>query len=211
MTGGARPRRPFYGWVVVAALGTVLAVTVGISFYGVSVYLEALTRGPGSFSLGIVSAGTSAFLLVSGLAGVGVAALLERLDVRWVLCGGAACSAAALWALGTVGTPGQLVLAYAALGIGFAATGTVPASTLLSRWFTRRRAVAMSLAFTGLPIGGAVLTPVIAALVQSLGVSGAAPWLAGGYLVGVVPVTVAFLRPAPEARGTWPEIGRAHV
>jgi MFS family permease len=205
VTGGVRPRRPFYGWVVVAALGTVLAVTVGISFYGVSVYLEALTRGPGAFSLGTVSAGTSAFLLVSGVAGVGVAALLERWDVRWVLCGGAVCSAAALWALGTVSTPGQLVLAYAALGVGFAATGTVPASTLISRWFARRRAVAMSLAFTGLPIGGAVLTPVIAALVQSLGVAGAAPWLAGGYVVGVVPVTLAFLRPGPQAQGTWPD------
>ena len=202
---GATGPRPYYGWVVVPALGTVLAVTVGISFYGVSVYLEALTRGPGAFSLATVSGGTSAFLLVSGVAGVGVAAVLERWDVRWVLCGGAVLAAAALWALGTVRTPAQLVLAYAALGIGFAATGTVPASTLISRWFTRRRAVAMSLAFTGLPIGGALLTPGIAALVQSLGVAGAAPWLAGAYLVGVVPITLAFLRPRPETRGTWPD------
>jgi MFS family permease len=155
-------RRPSYGWAVVAALGVVLAVSVGISFYGVSVYLEALTRGPGTFSLAAVSAGTSAFLLVSGVAGVGVAALLDRVDVRWVLSGGAVLAAAALLALGSVRTPGALVLAYAALGVGFAATGTIPASTLIARWFPRRPAVAMSLAFTGLPVGGAVLTPPIA-------------------------------------------------
>jgi MFS family permease len=192
-------RRPSYGWAVVAALGLVLAVSVGISFYGVSVYLEALTRGPGAFSLTTVSLATSAFLLVSGIAGVGVAALLDRVDVRWVLCGGAVLAAAALLALGSVGTAGALVLAYAGLGVGFAATGTIPASTLIARWFPQRRAVAMSLAFTGLPVGGAVLTPPIAALVRSLGVSGAAPWLAGAYVVGVVPVAVAVLRPAPAA------------
>jgi MFS family permease len=194
-------RRPSYGWAVVAALGVVLAVSVGISFYGVSVYLEALTRGPGAFSLAAVSAGTSAFLLVSGVAGVGVAALLDRVDVRWVLSGGAVLAAAALLALGSVRTPGALVLAYAALGVGFAATGTIPASTLIARWFPRRPAVAMSLAFTGLPVGGAVLTPPIAALVRSLGVAGAAPWLAGAYVVGVVPVAVAVLRPAPATAG----------
>ncbi|WP_448628200.1 MFS transporter [Geodermatophilus sp. URMC 64] len=205
MAGTVRLRRPYYGWAVVAALGVVLAVTVGISFYGVSVYLEALTRGPRAFSLATVSVATSAFLLVGGVAGVGVAALLDRADVRWVLCAGAVLAGAALWALGSVRTPGQLVLAYAALGVGFAATGTIPASALIARWFTRRRAVAMSLAFTGLPLGGAVLTPPIAALVQSLGVAGAAPWLAGAYVVGVVPVTLAFVRPGPESRGAWPD------
>nr|WP_281371811.1 MFS transporter [Petropleomorpha daqingensis] len=159
--------------------------------------MEALTRGPGAFSLATVSAGTSAFLLVSGVAGLGVAALLERVDVRWVLAGGALLAAGALLALGSVATPAGLVLAYAALGVGFAATGTIPASTLITRWFPERPAVAMSLAFTGLPVGGAVLTPAIAALVRSLGVAGAAPWLAGAYVVGIVPVAVAVLRSPP--------------
>jgi MFS family permease len=191
--------RPSYGWAVVAALGVVLAVSGGISFYGVSVYLSALTRGPDAFSLTTVSVATSAFLLVSGVAGVGVAALLERVDIRWVLCAGAVLGGAALQALGSVRTPAALVLAYAALGVGFAATGTIPASTLITRWFPQRRVMAMSLAFTGLPVGGAVLTPPIAALVGSLGVAGAAPWLAGGYVVGIVPVAVAVLRPPPAA------------
>jgi MFS family permease len=198
-------RRRFRGWVVVAALGTVLATSVGISFYGVSVYLAALTRGPGAFSLGAVSLATSAFLLVGGIAGLGVAALLERVDIRWVLCGGALAGGAALYEVGTVRTPAQLTLAYAALGVGFAATGAIPASAVIVRWFVRRRALAMSLAFTGLPVGGAVLTPPIAALVHSLGVAGAAPWLAAAYVVGIVPVTLAFIRPGPEAAGSGPD------
>jgi MFS family permease len=196
---------PFYGWTVVAALGVTLAVSVGVSFYGVSVYLEAFTRGPDGFPLTTVSVATGAFLVVSGVAGVPVAALLDRVDPRWIIGVGALVAAGALLALGWVHTPLQLLLAYAALGLGFAATGTIPASTLVARWFVRRRAMALSLTFIGLPIGGAVFTPPIAALVQSVGVQGAAPWLAAAFLVGVVPVSLVFLRPFPAAVGSWPD------
>jgi MFS family permease len=192
--------------VIVATLGTVLAIAVGISFYGVSVYLEAPTHGPDGFPLATASAATGAFLFVAGIAGVGVgvAALLARLDARWVISVGADLAAAALLVLGHARSPAQLLLAYSCLGAGFAATSTIPASTVITRWFPRRRALALSLVFTGLPIGGALLTPPIAALVRSLGVAGAAPWLAGTYVVGVVPVTVAFLRPAPRPQGDGP-------
>ncbi|MGY1810964.1 MFS transporter [Blastococcus sp. SYSU D00669] len=199
----AARRAPFYGWAVVAALGLALSISVGISFYGVSVYLEALTDD--GFSLAAVSWATSAFLLVSGVAGVGVAALLERVDVRWVMTTGALLAGGALLALGSVRTPAQLLLAYAALGIGFAASATIPASTLVTRWFVRRRTLALSLVFLGLPLGGAVLTPPVAALVQAVGVEGAAPWLAAGYVLGVVPVVLAVVRPDPASRGTGPD------
>ena len=188
-----------------AALATVLAISVGISFYGVSVYLEAFTSGPDGFPLTTVSVATGAFLVVSGIAGVPVAALLDRMDPRWIIGVGALVGAGALLALGWVRTPTQLLLAYAALGLGFAATGTIPASALVARWFTRRRGTALSLTFIGLPVGGAVLTPPIAALVQAVGVQGAAPWLATAYLVGVVPLSLAVLRPGPAAVGSWPD------
>jgi MFS family permease len=191
--------------VVVAALGTVLAVTVGISFYGVSVYLESFTRGPDAFPLSTVSVATGAFLVVSGVAGVPVAALMDRMDPRWIIGVGAVVAAGALLAFGWARTPAQLLIAYATLGLGFAATGTIPASALVARWFTRRRATALSLTFIGLPIGGAAFTPPIAALVQEMGVQGAAPWLAAAYLVGVVPVSLVFLRPHPSAVGSWPD------
>lgn len=185
---------------MVAALGTVLAVAVGICFYGVSVYLAALSHGPRAFSLTTVSIATGAFLLVAGVSGLGVAGLLARIDPRWVICAGAFLAGGALLALGHVRSPAQLLGAYAGLGVGFAATSTIPASTLIAQWFPRRRVLALSLTFTGLPLGGAVLTPPIAALVHAVGVTGAAPWLAGAYVVGIVPLTLAFVRPGPSFR-----------
>ncbi len=199
------PRRPrFRGWVVVAALAWTSGVSVGISFYGVSVYLEALTTGPGALPVAVVSLATGVFLLVSGVAGLGVAALLDRLDPRWVVGGGAVLAAVAVLALGQVRTPGQLLGAYALLGVGFAATAAIPASTLVVRWFVRRRTTALSLAFLGLPIGGAVLTPPVALLVDDLGVAGASPWLAGGLLAAVLPAAL-LLRSGPDAVGSTPD------
>jgi MFS family permease len=195
---------PFYGWIVVAAIAVVLAVGVGITFYGVSIYLKALTEGPDGFSLNIVSVATGAFLLVSGVAGLGVARLVDRFEPRVVIIAGALLGAAAVWALGRVADEVQLVLVYSVLGVGFAAMSVIPASALLARWFTRRRAVAMSVAFTGLPIGGAVLSPLVAALVESQGVDGASPWLALGLLVGVVPAAL-LLTAEPARRGSWPD------
>ena len=200
MTGCPR----FYGWVVVAALAWTSGVTVGVSFYGVSVYLEALTTGPGALPVTVVSLATGAFLLVSGVSGLGVAAVLDRLDPRAVVTGGAVLVAVAVLGLGRVQTAGQLLAAYAVLGVGFAATAAIPASTLVARWFVRRRTTALSLAFLGLPIGGAVLTPPVALLVEDLGVAGASPWLAGGLLVAVVPAAL-LLRADPAAVGARPD------
>ncbi|MGY1716529.1 MFS transporter [Geodermatophilus sp. SYSU D01106] len=197
-------RRPFGGWRVVAALAWTSGVTVGVSFYGVSVYLEALTTGPGALPVAVVSLATGAFLLVSGVSGLGVAALLDRLDPRWVVGGGAVLVAAAVLGLGRVQTSGELLAAYAVLGVGFAATAAIPASTLVARWFVRRRTTALSLAFLGLPIGGAVLTPPVALLVDELGVAGASPWLAGGLLVAVLPAAL-LLRADPASAGQRPD------
>ncbi|MET0931351.1 MAG: MFS transporter [Aeromicrobium sp.] len=199
-----RRAAPFYGWVIVAAVALVLAIGVGITFYGVSIYLKDLTDGPDGFSLTIVSVATGSFLLVSGVAGLGVGALLERFEPRRVIIAGALVAAASIFALGRVQDEVQLVLVYGVLGAGFAAMSVIPASALLASWFTRRRAVAMSVAFAGLPIGGAVMSPVIAALVESLGVDGASPWLALILLVGVIPVSL-LLKADPARIGSWPD------
>lgn len=195
---------PFYGWVVVAAVAMVLAVGVGITFYGVSIYLKALTEGPDGFSLNIVSVATGSFLLVSGFAGLGVASLLERFEPRTVIIAGALLSAGAVLALGQVANEVQLVTVYSVLGIGFTAMSVIPASALLTSWFTLRRPLAMSIAFAGLPIGGAALSPPIAALVESKGVDGASPWIALLLLLGVVPAAL-LLKPDPRGVGSWPD------
>ena len=91
------------GWRVVAAVAVLLCCVSGFGFYSLSVYLRALTSGGGGFTLAEVSRATSLFLFSTGLAGVGAAALLARIDARLVIAGGAVVMACGLGLVGRDG------------------------------------------------------------------------------------------------------------
>lgn len=194
------PKRPTSGWPAVAALAAILGLGVGVTFYGLSVYLSALTDHGSHFSLATVSLATALFLVVNGVAGAGVAVLLQRLDARLVINGGLVVTAVGLLLVGRADAAWQLHASYALMGAGYAATSVIPVSHLVASWFTRRRTLAMTLVFVGLPVGGALLTPPIAWLVETRGIADATPWLAGLLLVLGVPLTLLLApRPAEPA------------
>ena len=60
--------RPFPGWIVVAAVFIQLMTSSGLAFYGLAIYLDALTDEQ-AFSTTSVSLATSMFFIVSGLVG----------------------------------------------------------------------------------------------------------------------------------------------
>ena len=196
--------RVFRGWWVVTGVFVMLLVTAGVGFYGLAVYLRALTVEQG-FSVGAVSGATAVFFLVSGIVGIPVAALISRHDPRPVIAVGAAACGVSLFLLGRVQEVWQVYLVYALFGAGFAASSLVPGTTLVTRWFARRRSVALSVASTGLSAGGVVLTPLVATAIDRYGLSAVTPWLALVLVLGVVPVTALLLRPSPEALGLLPD------
>ena len=106
------------------------------------------------------------------------------------MLGGLLTTALGLVLVGRADSVWVLFTSYALMGAGFAATSVIPASHLVALWFTRRRTVAMSLVFVGLPVGGAVFTPPVAWLVESRGIEGASPLLAAGLLAIGAPMTL---------------------
>src|SRR5690606_19220538 len=195
---------PFYGWYVVAAVFTVMTVTAGLGFYNLSVYLKAFVA-QGGFSVSATSGATACFFIASGITGLGVASLIERYDPRWVITAGATMCAIATLGAGHVSELWQLYLFYVLFGMGYSASALIPGTTLVARWFARRRSVALSIASTGLSLGGIIITPFAASLIERIGLQGATPWLAIGFVVGIVPVAWFFIRPSPQAMGTGPD------
>ncbi len=204
MIGPARTPRIFPGWYVVAGVFMMLLVSSGIGFYGLGVYLRALTVEQG-FSVGAVSGATALFFAVAGLTGIPVAAVIARRDARPVIAGGALACGVALLLLGRVEREWQAYAVYALFGAGFAACSLVPGTTLVTRWFARRRAVALSIATTGLSAGGVAITPFLTTLVADRGLRAVTPYLAVGFVLGVVPVTALLLRSSPKALGLVPD------
>ena len=205
MGGRAGSRKPvFYGWVVVGATFVMLTTSSGLGFYALTLYLRTLTDERG-FSVSSVSGATALFFVVSGLTGVWVGRHIARHDPRPLIAASAVLAAASLAALGRVSTLLQVYAVYALFGAGFAGCALVPSSTLVTRWFHRRRSVALSVSATGLSVGGILLTPLASALIGDLGFGPATLWLAAVFVVGVVPVTALVLRPDPAALGLRPD------
>ncbi len=195
---------PFYGWRIVAAVFVMLAVSSGLGFYGLAVFLEALTSLQG-FSVSAVSGATALLFVVSGIAGLFVADLITRYDPRLPIAAGALIASLALVLIGRVEELWQVYATYTLFGVGYATSALVPGITLVTRWFVRRRTVAISVAFTGLSVGGVVLTPLAAAGVERYGLEVTTLWMAVTYLVGIVPVTAIVLRPYPATLGLLPD------
>lgn len=196
--------RLFYGWKVVIAILVMLTFATGLSFYNHAVILSALSE-QSSFTVQSASFAVSLFFLSGGVAGLTVARLIQKFDVRFCICLGAVISCLSLTALAFVSNTWQLYIVYLVFGTGFSASNLIPATTLVTRWFHKKRAMALSIASTGLSLGGVLITPICAFLVENIGLSQAAPLMGLMYLAGVIPVALIWLRPSPQSMGLQPD------
>ncbi|MGA1035196.1 MAG: MFS transporter [Ilumatobacteraceae bacterium] len=202
--------RPFPGMRVVAGGFLILTTGAGLGFYGLAVYLNALSKEKG-WDVGALSLGTTVFFVVSGFTGLAVARMIAQSDARRAVLVGAVIGAVALLLLGRVTAIWQLYLVYALYGVGFSAAGLVTVTTVVTRWYHRRRAMAISVASTGLSFGGVALTPAMKWFVDEQGMAGATPWLALIFLFGCALPGWFLLRSDPAELGFLPDGERAVV
>ena len=193
---GAAEREPRYGWVVVWAVFTALAVIFGVS-YSFAAFFE-------SFSAEF-QASRAEVSLVFGLSGLVYfvlgafgGMLADRFGPRRVTSAGMLCIAAALLAGSAATSMTQLVAAYGlGLGVGIALVYT-PAIGCVQPWFTRRRGLAAGLASAGIGAGTLAVPLLVAALLGPLDWRGALRALGVGVLVLGLAATL-LLRRAPAA------------
>jgi len=204
----SRTSRVFYGWYVVYAMGVVMTTTAGLAFYNLPVLLDAFVVER-AFPVSLTSAATASFFVASALAGLAAGHIVDRYDPRYVIIVAACGATLALGSIGFLREPWQLFAFYIFFGACYGGCGLIPTTTIVTRWFETRRALAMSIASTGLSLGGVVLTPASAFLIQKYGLAGAGPWIALAFFIGVVPAIVWIVRSSPRAMGLEPD-GAAH-
>lgn len=186
------------------AVFTILMVSSGLGFYNASVILSAAAKEL-DVPVGTVSGGTAMFFGISGVTGFLLARRMETSDIRVFYVAGGLLGAASLYGLRIVDTVAELYVFFALFGIAFALAGLVPGTTLVTRWFHEKRSVALSIASTGLSLGGIAITPIAANLIDERTMSGAGPVLALVWLVGVIPIGVLLLRSRPADKGLLPD------
>ena len=182
----------------------VLCVSSGLSFYGLAVYLNVFSNEQG-WSLASISLATTVFFVVGGIVGLWIARIIAKRDVRVVLVLGGVLGGLALAVLGQVQERWQLYAVYAVFAVGFSAAGLIPVTTVVTRWYHLRRSVALSVASTGLSVGGILLTPLAKWLIDSNGLAASTPILAVIWVAGIVPFALWLVRPDPESLGWRPD------
>ena len=134
----------------------------------------------------------SVFLLVSGFAAPLVGLLFDRAGPRLVYSVGVACIGCAYFGASLLDQLWQFyVLIGAAVGVGVAMTGMVPASAMLSRWYHARLSRAIGIAFAGTGAGIIIFVPIAQALVDFYGWRIAYRTLGAALLVGLPVVLLA--------------------
>lgn len=198
-------RLPFFqGWLVVAGVFVALATSAGLGFYNASVILTAAVDELNT-SVSVVSGATAVYFGTGGIVGFLMAPFMDRMDIRWFMIAGGVIGALAFLTLEAVSSVLGLYLFFIALGVAFALAGLVPGITLVARWFEVKRSVALSIASTGLSVGGIAITPFVAGIIDDRGLAGSARLMALMWFVGIVPVSLFMIWSSPAEVGLEPD------
>ncbi len=177
-----------YHWIIVGAVLVMQTVSSGIGFYNMSVYIKTFSDLL-SVSLAEVSVAASLFYLTGGIAGLYVAALMDRFPVRVLVFGGALLSSLALALMGLARSMLELYCLFSLFGVGSAGISIVVSTTLITRWFEGPdRSMALAVSSTGLSLGGFIWTPLTAYWINDLGALEAMWILAILLLIIVLPI-----------------------
>ena len=199
-----RTRPIFYGWWVTLSFMVMVFLSTGIRFT-VGPFLKPVVAELGldraSFSLVI-----SLSLFLYGAFQPFVGRLVDRFGARPVLGAGTLVLGASIAATGLVTNLWQLYLVYGVCAaVGLAATGHVVGSAVISRWFTRRRATALSTLGGASMAGMSLLVPVAMWLILTIGWRATYAVFGLGVLVLVLPLVLWVVREAPETMGLRPD------
>jgi len=180
--------------VTLSVVFVLLALVVGMTFYSTSVYLDRLTVD-GRFTVTEVALGATLSSLAGGIAGLLVARLLSITGIRVLIVLGGMGSFLAMSALGASQEPWQLWGAYSLLGAAGSLSGAITLTELLARTFRDRPGPAITVASSGMSIGGACLPPIVAILLDSLGVFYGSVAIGGAIFVVTVIAAIVVVEP----------------
>lgn len=192
-----RAPRWYHGWNIVAAAILAQVATLGLPINCFSLFLGHWSRDlstPVSTLTLAVSALSLACLFISPLAGV----VADRAPAKKLFAVTLSLVVVFHVAIACVTAGWQIILLYGLVGAAAAAFGSnIPSQTMVSRWFVRRRGLAIGLTAFGLAAAGIVFPLIISLLVPALGWRGA--WWAFALAIGilVLPTVVIIVRDRP--------------
>ncbi len=195
-----RVRRAYYGWWVLAASVVSVALAAGLSFWSFGLYIDPLEREFG-WSRWTISGGFSIALLVGSVASPLIGRGVDRYGPRRVIVLGAVLTAGSFLLLATTSALWQWFLYQSIAAVFRNMMFFIPFQTLVSRWFDRRRGLAVGVLGTGFSMGGFAVVPALRAVIDAVQWEGSFVVSAIVTVAVVAPLALLLIRDQPADKG----------
>jgi len=199
-------RRPciFYGYWLVAVIFVFMLLSYGCGSFVFSLFVKPLESALG-WGRGQVMVGFTIFFIVQGLTSPLVGRIVDHHSPRRVIPFGALVMGLGFVLASLAGDLWVYYVAYVIIGAGSAGMGVVPGSTVVSNWFHRRRGAVVGIMSAGMGVGGLVMAPLVARIIQDHGWRSA--YLAMAVIIWAVaiPLSLVFIRTKPADKGLYPD------
>lgn len=181
----------YYGWFVLAASAVSELLAQGATSYAAGLFVLPLQA---EFHISRADANSTILILFLGAAVAAplVGRLLDRYPIRLVILLGALVFCGALAAIATMSSLWAMaLLLFVPAAFGFMAIGPLSTSTLATRWFHKRRGLALGFAAVATSGGGFVVVPLLSHAIQAYG------WRQGLFYeavaIGIIIIALALL------------------
>jgi MFS family permease len=203
-----RPARLHYAWIILAVTCLTVVLTAGVTAVP-AVLIHPLEVAFG-WDRAAIALAVSINVFLYGLAGPFAGRLMLRVGPRRVMLTSLLLLAAGVAAATQIQTVLHLYLLWGVVvGIGTGSTALVLSATVVNRWFTTQRGLALGLLGAASSTGRLVFLPLLALVVTACGWQAVGWVVAGSLLLLAVPLVALLMRDAPAALGLTP-YGTAH-
>lgn len=200
------PEKPgmFYGWRIVGVCFLLLFFFAGSGFYSFSIFIKPLENYFG-WTRAQISLTMSIYFFTSGIVGPFTGWLCQKYGPRRVMFIGAACLGACYMLVSLARSLMFFYVAYAIIAAALSAIGFIPVSSLLTRWFVRRRGTAIGMAYVGVSVGGLMLAPIVGLITARFGWQGSYIFLGICVWCLALPAIWFIIKTDPSDIGTGPD------
>ena len=200
-----KPRRFFYGWVIVWVMAASGAVSMAMGSLNFGLFIKPMgdELGIGRAYFGWAhTARQGAGALSSPVVGW----LLDRFGSRVMLPVAALVTGLAMVGLANMSLPWHLVTLFAIMGlVGMSGPGALVTSVPVLKWFVLNRGRALAFMSLGIPVGAMLFVPLTQYLIDEVGWRMAWIILATIGVSVIVPLGAIFIRRQPEDMGLLPD------
>ncbi len=193
MKGVKLMRKKLQKWSILVTCFLIMSVAFSIVNSVHSIFIDIVTKERG-FSLSSFSLVFTIGGLTTGIASPFIGRLIEKTNVRLVMCLGALIGGLGFASYGLISSlPGFYILAVV-VAVGITALTTIPVSTLINYWFKEQRGMALGIAFAGIGTGSFIWLQIASFLIEDAGYRLAYILLGAAIVVIPLPLILIFVK-----------------